>query len=186
MKKFSYRFKGRGRMDEEFAKKLSREIEKVISKGTANKPTAAFSSDGNTYSFSYGAGTGYSYMACLGEDLAEKTLGEIVQEKFIPIKIIYSPPATICFFKDGEKVVAMCHEDKYNPEFGVMTCIVKKVFKCRKSRGKEWYKNFRKLLKTGHWQYGRKVIEKAKAAIDDIANHNRDNEDGSILSDDTK
>ena len=44
---------------------------------------------------------------------------------FIPTKVIYSCPATICFFPDGSKVIVKCgkHEE-YDKEAGVMALAV--------------------------------------------------------------
>jgi len=50
-------------------------------------------------------------------------------ENLIPVRITYSPPATICYFPDGDKVVAMCgKDDVFSKEVGVMVCIMKKLF----------------------------------------------------------
>jgi len=49
--------------------------------------------------------------------------------KLIPTRITYSPPATICYFPDGDKVVAMCgKDDVFSKEVGIMVCIMKKLF----------------------------------------------------------
>jgi len=51
---------------------------------------------------------------------------------FYPTHIIYNEPTTICFFADGSKVMARCSkEEKYVPEYGVMACIIKKLFGSR-------------------------------------------------------
>ena len=45
-------------------------------------------------------------------------------------KVIFSPPATIVFFKDGSKSVAKCHkDDEYSKEVGFAMAITKKMFK---------------------------------------------------------
>ena len=52
-----------------------------------------------------------------------------VYENLIPVRITYSPPATICYFPDGDKVVAMCgKDDVFSKEVGIMVCIMKKLF----------------------------------------------------------
>jgi len=61
------------------------------------------------------------------------TADQITQRYFyndlIPTRITYSPPATICYFPDGDKVVAMCgKDDVFSKEVGVMVCIMKKLF----------------------------------------------------------
>ena len=43
-------------------------------------------------------------------------------------KVIYNEPATIVFFDDGTKTVCKVNEDeKYNPEYGLMMCVLKKL-----------------------------------------------------------
>ena len=49
-----------------------------------------------------------------------------------PTRIIFNDPATICFFSDGEKIVVKCADgEKFVPEYGVMACIMKKIFGSR-------------------------------------------------------
>jgi hypothetical protein len=49
-----------------------------------------------------------------------------------PAHIMYSNPATICYFPDGTKTVVKCSADEtYIPEYGVMACIVKKIYGSR-------------------------------------------------------
>lgn len=48
-------------------------------------------------------------------------------------KVIYNDPATIVFWSDGTKTVSKCNKDSfpydsYNREFGLMLCVLKKVF----------------------------------------------------------
>jgi hypothetical protein len=65
------------------------------------------------------------------------------KEDFIPVKIIYNCPATICYFKDGTKEVVKCaYDEEYIPEVGVMACIMKKIFKSRNE--------FKRLVKSGY------------------------------------
>lgn len=45
-------------------------------------------------------------------------------------EVIYNNPATIVMWSDDTKTVAKCNPaDKYNPEFGLMWCILKKFYK---------------------------------------------------------
>lgn len=45
-------------------------------------------------------------------------------------KVIYNNPATVVFWSDGTKTIAKCHEnDTYSCEYGLNTCILKKLFK---------------------------------------------------------
>ena len=44
-------------------------------------------------------------------------------------KIMYKPPATIVFWNDGTKTVAICEkEDTYNRELGFALCVLKKKY----------------------------------------------------------
>lgn len=44
-------------------------------------------------------------------------------------RVIFNKPATITFFEDGTKVVAMCRKgEKYDREKGVLVCIAKKAY----------------------------------------------------------
>lgn len=84
------------------------------------------------------------------------TLGETIMEAytediagiFRPTKIIYNPPYTICYFgdeKNNDKVIVKCSEfDEFKPDFGVMACIMRRIFNKRA--------DFERLVKSGHWQ----------------------------------
>lgn len=49
-----------------------------------------------------------------------------------PTKVIINDPATVVFFKSGDKVVAKAKDgDEYDPLFGIMTCALRKVGKNR-------------------------------------------------------
>jgi len=52
-----------------------------------------------------------------------------VENKEVYIKqVLYNTPATIVFWSDNTKTVAKCQkEDIYNPETGLMICILKKI-----------------------------------------------------------
>jgi len=51
-----------------------------------------------------------------------------------PTRIIFNDPCTICFFDDGSKVISRCGKrEKYEPEHGVMACIVKKLYGSRQA-----------------------------------------------------
>jgi hypothetical protein len=75
-----------------------------------------------------------------------------VKENFIPVRVIYNPPLTICIFPDGEKVIVRCADDEeYVKDVGVMACITKKVM----SRNA-----FKKLVKSGYEQPTYKELPK--------------------------
>lgn len=76
-------------------------------------------------------------------NLYYSTVPPVTKEDFIPVKIIYNCPATICYFKDGTKEVVKCAEDEdFIKEVGVMACIMKKIFKSRHQ--------FVKLVESGY------------------------------------
>lgn len=65
------------------------------------------------------------------------------EKEFIPVKVIYNCPATICYFPDGTKeVVKVAEDEEYVKEYGVMACIIKKIFKSRNQ--------FKKLVRAGY------------------------------------
>ena len=44
-------------------------------------------------------------------------------------KIIYNPPATIVFWEDGSKTVVKCAQyDEYDPYYGFLAALAKKVY----------------------------------------------------------
>lgn len=45
-----------------------------------------------------------------------------------PKKVIFNDPATIVYWKDGEKTVVRAADEPYDPEKGFAMCIVKKAF----------------------------------------------------------
>lgn len=64
-------------------------------------------------------------------------------DMYKPVKVIFNPPYTICYFADGTKTIAKCmEEDWFVEEIGVMACIAKKVLGSRGS--------FRRLVKDAH------------------------------------
>jgi len=73
------------------------------------------------------------------------TNSKILSNKFKPTRIIYNDPVTICFFTDGSKIMVKCSkEEKYVPEYGVMACIIKKLFGSRSE--------FLRLVASGYQQ----------------------------------
>ena len=86
-------------------------------------------------------------------------------DNLIPIRITYSPPATICYFPDGDKIVVKCASDeKYIKEVGVQACIMKKLFGSRQK--------FLKLVHAGYDQPTKKSGEEiTKEHIQKIINH---------------
>ena len=64
--------------------------------------------------------------------------------KFQIERVIYNPPATIVFWKDGTKSVVKCREDDiFDPEKGLTMAIAKKVY----GNKYDYYNTIRKWLK---------------------------------------
>lgn len=50
--------------------------------------------------------------------------------RFTPKNIIFNPPATVVFWKDGTKTVVKCAKDAtYSPYYGFLAALAKKIFK---------------------------------------------------------
>ena len=164
--------------DDRFWKRLGKELEKsmgvnyyssttndinipyVITTGTTTNNT-----DG-IWTITVGdAGNGWKYVAGTYDN---KSLSMFAKQ-FIPVKIIYNCPATICYFPDGTKTVVKCAEDEeYVKEEWVMACIVKKIFSSRNQ--------FRKLVESGYENQEAEVNRKL---------HNRSIGDEQLLSKET-
>jgi hypothetical protein len=117
----------------EFMKSYEEALKKAMEKSGVTVSTATQYSTGNT-------SNGGTWYACWDSNKG----GHFITEKdFIPTKIIYNCPATICYFPDGEKEVVKCASDEeYIKEVGVMACIMKKLFKSRNE--------FKKLVNSGY------------------------------------
>jgi len=71
---------------------------------------------------------------------------ETVEDHIIPVRVIYNPPYTICYFGNGDKQVAKCTDgDEFIDEVGVMSCIMKQIFSTRSE--------FQRIVDAGKWQY---------------------------------
>lgn len=57
--------------------------------------------------------------------------GDALIRTYKPIHIIHNPPATICFFSDGKKIISKCHDEPFDEEHGVAMCIAKKLYGSR-------------------------------------------------------
>ena len=68
---------------------------------------------------------------------------DLVKSKAVRIKqVIFSGPATIVFWKDGDKTVVKCMDgDPLNYEMGIAMCTLKKLF------SEEGYRNYKKYVK---------------------------------------
>jgi len=88
--------------------------------------------------------TGNCYAATLSWNSESTPEDDESRMEFIPTQIIYNPPATICVFPDGTKVIARVHDEEFSEEFGVMACIIKKIFGTRSA--------FKRLVAAGYRQ----------------------------------
>lgn len=100
----------------------------------------------------------YMYMDCEG---ARKLFKKIQKEKNKAIydsmiqKVIFNPPATIVFWRDGSKTVVKCGEnDIFDPEKGLAMAISKRTF----GDNRDYYEIFAKWV--GKYEYQQKKKEK--------------------------
>lgn len=65
---------------------------------------------------------GWAEMAKVLADMQPKKKPSVCAPK----RVIFSPPATICFWEDGTKTIVKCTEnDNYDPQIGIAMCILK-------------------------------------------------------------
>ena len=87
-------------------------------------------------------------------DIAVGHFKDFLLKQFYPTRIIYNPPYTICYFGD-DKVIVKCSDfDEFKPDFGVMACIMRKMFDTRAE--------FDRLVESGSWQEPKEKKQKAK------------------------
>ena len=92
-----------------------------------------------------------------------------VYENLIPVRITYSPPATICYFSDGDKIVVKCATDeKYIKEVGVQACIMKKLFGSRQKFLKLVHAGYDQPTKKSQEEITKENIQKIIARINQI------------------
>lgn len=115
---FSVNVGGKGNDWKEFEKYIAKEIQKGVGASNTTNYTNGI------WTTTVGNPNGYVGMICGHTD---------ARIDFIPTKVIYNCPATICFFPDGTKEIVKCAPDEaYVQEIGVMACIMKKIFKSRR------------------------------------------------------
>lgn len=68
---------------------------------------------------------------------------DLVKSRAVQIKkVIFSGPATIVFWEDGDKTIVKCMDgDPLNYEMGIAMCTLKKLF------SEEGYRNYKKYVK---------------------------------------
>lgn len=92
-------------------------------------------------------------------DYVEKTGTQYIDAwreryKFQIERVIYNPPATIVFWKDGTKSVVKCREDDiFDPEKGLTMAIAKKVY----GNKYDYYNTIRKWLKVWEKEFATPV-----------------------------
>ena len=75
------------------------------------------------------------------------------QEALTPEKILFKPPATIVFWKDGSKTVVKCMEgEHFNEYFGFLAALGKKIFGTNSE--------LNRIVKRGQFQKAFRVSEK--------------------------
>lgn len=74
-------------------------------------------------------------------------------EDLKPVRVIYNPPMTICYFCDGSKVTVKTMDgEEFTKEGGVQACIIKKLY------GN--HNEFKRVVENGYVQ-PKKVEKKA-------------------------
>ena len=131
-------------MSRYISQKMQKDYEEALKTAMAKSGVDITFTNNYTYNPQQSSGNtsnGTYWYACWGADG-----GHFITEKdFIPTKIIFNPPATICYFPDGSKIIVKCASDEeFVEEEGVMACIVKKIFKSRNA--------FKKLVKNAYRQ----------------------------------
>jgi hypothetical protein len=127
-------------VSEEFMNQLGKYVPKEALSGVGFITSNNTNGTCGTWAISVGdAGNGWNWVAGTFDNDSQK----VIAKQFIPTKIIYCCPATICFFPDGTKTIVKCAEDEeYIKEEGVMACIMKKLFSSRTQ--------FKKLVNSGY------------------------------------
>lgn len=124
-------------MDNKELEKLANEAIKTAKENHLHCTTHTGKTDNGTTWYATAIGSNYGYGVVCG--CTES------REDFIPTKVIFNAPATICYFPDGTKTVVKCADDEeFCEEEGVMACIIKKLFASRNQ--------FKKLVKEAYRQ----------------------------------
>jgi len=64
--------------------------------------------------------------------LVKKEAHIIITEALVPDKIIFNPPATVVYWKDGTKTVSKVAEgETFVEEVGFAACVLRKLYGCR-------------------------------------------------------
>lgn len=105
----------------------------------------------------------YFHMEYIGK---EGVNTHVIQQKFAIKDVIFNPPATIVFWKDGSKTVVKCGEnDIFDPEKGLAMAFAKKILGNKGS----YYETFRKWLpgKNTNQKVRHNVLDAVLGDLDD-------------------
>jgi len=109
--------------------------------------------EGKPISLSFSMNNGVNGWTSLGDF----TFSTVSREDFKPVRAIYNPPMTICYFRDGSKVTVKTMEgEEFSKEGGIMNCIVKKIF--------DSHNEFKRLVASGHDEQEAKRKKEEKKA----------------------
>lgn len=62
---------------------------------------------------------------------AGKNSDDVLSIVYAPKRVIFSPPATVVFWRDGTKTVVRCDRDEFSEEFGFAMACMRKIFGSR-------------------------------------------------------
>ena len=79
----------------------------------------------------------------------------------VPQQVIFNPPATIVYWKDGDKTVVRCDNDEFSEEFGFAMACMRKIYGTRA--------NFKAQFKNAYYPKPKVSEEKQKKSIEHTA-----------------
>lgn len=62
---------------------------------------------------------------------SKKNSDDVLSAVYAPERVIFSPPATVVFWRDGTKTVVRCDRDEFSEEFGFAMACMRKIFGSR-------------------------------------------------------
>ena len=97
---------------------------------------------------------------------------EIILGKIKLTKLIFSGPATICYWSDGTKTVVKCTKgDKFDELTGLSMCIMKKLY------GDHYKSELRKAIKRAKHEHGDKKTNNSDQRVSESEAANNKGED---------
>lgn len=88
---------------------------------------------------------------------AGKNSDDILSIVHSPERVIFSPPATVVFWRDGTKTVVRCDRDEFSEEFGFAMACMRKIFGSRHQ--------FKRQFKNAQRPYLNACSKKKKPAV---------------------